>query len=190
MLPRAHITYLHLHLTSYIIIILDHAQVLCLVSHLHLFPILLLLCTFDCAWDGSAWDADQIAHAHTHTHIAGRSMFDVYPLLLRLGGLGGEHATRAWKTQHREENRKTSTFANNQTRFHHVTSPSWGRSLCLFIHLGTAPKKTRSFNLWQTHPSLLLWMLASLSVSMLVYHHRTISELGASTPPGSSCRNV
>ena len=129
-------------------------------------------------------------HAHTHTHIAGRSMFVVYPLLLRLGGLGGEHAPRAWKTQHREENRKTSTFANNQTRFHHVTSPSWGRSLCLFIHLGTAPKKTRSFNLWQTHPSLLLWMLASLSVSVLVYHHRTIGELGASTPPGSSCRNV
>ena len=128
--------------------------------------------------------------SHTHTHIAGLSMFDVYPLQLRLGGLGGEHAPRAWKTQHREENRKTSTFANNQTRFHHVTSHSWGRSLCLFIHPGTAPKKTRSFNLWQTHPSLLLWMLASLSVSMLVYHHRTISELGASTPPGSSCRNV
>ena len=48
-------------------------------------------------------------------------MFDVYSLRLRLGGLGGEHAPRAWKTQHREENRKTSTFANNQTRFHHVT---------------------------------------------------------------------
>lgn len=132
---------LHWHLTSYIIVILDHAQVLCLVSHLHLFPIPLLLCTFDCAWDGSAWDADQIAH--THTHIAGLSMFDVYPLQLRLGGLGGEHAPRAWKTQHREENRKTSTFANNQTRFHHLTSHSWGRSLCLFIHLGTAPKKDK-----------------------------------------------